>query len=146
MNRQPAVLLDSVYLIATFDQLDQWSSVAEDLADEFTDRAIVTTDGVTSKFLAHCSRFNAQHRLAAVNYTQELRSRKRTEVVELSTRLVQEGIALYGGEFRYSRLRLQDCVSILVMRQRGISEALTADREFTLAGISVLMRAPKARR
>ncbi len=68
------------------------------------------------------------------------------EVVELTTDLVSEGIAAYSGEFLYTRLSLQDCISILVMRQRGISEALTADREFTLAGVDVLMQAPSARR
>lgn len=146
MSRQPAVFLDSVYLIALFDQLDQWSSVAEELADVFASRPLVTTDGVISEFLAHCSRLNPQRRLAAVEFVQELRSRERAEVVELSTELVEEGTRLYGGEFRYSRLSLQDCISILVMRQRGISEALTADREFSLAGIDVLMQPPTIRR
>ena len=55
-------------------------------------------------------------------------------------------IDAYANEFRYTRLSLQDCLSILVMRERGITEALTADREFTLAGFSVLMQAPAGRR
>lgn len=145
MNRQPAVFVDSVYLIATYDLLDQWSEAAERLTDVFTSRPLVTTDGVFGEFLAHCSRFRPSRRRGAVQYVQELRSSQRIEVVELSADLVNEGLAAYAGEFLYSRLSLQDCVSILVMRKRGITDALTADREFSLAGINVLMQAPTAR-
>ena len=67
-------------------------------------------------------------------------------MVELTSDLVDAAIDAYANEFRYTRLSLQDCLSILVMRDRGITEALTADREFTLAGISVLMQAPAGRR
>ena len=146
MNRQPAVFVDAVYLIATFDSLDQWTTEAERVANVFTSRALVTTDGVVSEFLAHFSRYKPDRRFGAVQYVQQLKASDRLEVVELTRDLVNEGIAAYAGEFLYTRLSLQDCISILVMRQRGISEALTADREFTLAGISVLMQAPVARR
>ena len=146
MNRQPAVFVDAVYLIATFDSLDQWTREAERVADVFTSRALVTTDGVVSEFLAHFSRYKPDRRFGAAHYVQQLKASDRLEVVELTRDLVSEGIAAYAGEFLYTRLSLQDCISILVMRQRGISEALTADREFTLAGISVLMQAPVARR
>ena len=137
--------MDAVYLIASFDAADQWRRSANELEDLVESRRLVTTDGVLSEFLAHCSRFEQDRRHGAARYVQELRASDRIEIVELTAALVIPGIEAYAGEFRYSRLSLQDCISILVMRQRGISEALTADREFTLAGINVLMHAPTGR-
>ena len=137
--------MDAVYLIASFDAADQWRRSANELEDLVETRRLVTTDGVLSEFLAHCSRFEQDRRHGVARYVQELRASDRIEIVELTSALVIARIEAYAGEFRYSRLSLQDCISILVMRQRGISEALTADREFTLAGINVLMHAPAGR-
>ena len=63
----------------------------------------------------------------------------RVEVVSHTPELVDIGIALYDGEFLYSSLSLQDCISIHVMRERGITDILTADREFIRAGLTPLM-------
>ena len=38
------------------------------------------------------------------------------------------------------RWLLTDCISFVVMRQHGISEALTADHHFEQAGFSVLLK------
>ena len=137
--------MDAVYLIASFDAADQWRRSANELEDLVESRRLVTTDGVLSEYLAHFSRYRQDRRYGAARYVQELRASDRIEIVELTSALVIARIEAYAGEFRYSRLSLQDCISILVMRQRGISEALTADREFTLAGINVLMHAPAGR-
>ncbi len=143
---QPLPLfVDAVYLIASFDPNDQWRDFALELVDLVESRSLVTTDGVLSEFLAHCSRFEQDRRHGAARYVQELRASGQIEIVELTSALVIARIEAYAGEFRYSRLSLQDCISILVMRQRGIWDALTADREFTLAGINVLMHAPAER-
>ena len=145
MREQPRVFIDTVYLIATFDERDDWADIAESIRSKYDSHRLVTTDGVISEFLAHCSRGGSAVRMSAVEHINRLESSPLVEVVELSRRLVSEAISAYGGEFRYARFSLQDCISILVMRERGISDALTADREFTLAGINVLMHSPSAR-
>lgn len=146
MNGGRAVFVDTVYLIATFDPNDQWTQSAKRVSEVADLLPMVTTDGVIGEFLAHFSRYGHERRLQAVSYVQNLRASRRVEVVELTAALVAEAIESYADEFLYTRLSLQDCVSILAMRQRGISEALTADREFNLAGISVLMEAPEVQR
>ena len=35
---------------------------------------------------------------------------------------------------------LTDCISFVVMRERGIAEALTADHHFEQAGFTILLR------
>ena len=146
MNPEPPVFVDSVYLIASFDPLDQWNDAAAEFGDLYETRSLVTTDGIFGEFLAHCSRLSPERRRSAAGLVQQLRSNDRIEVVELTSALVEDAISAYGAEFRYTRLSLHDCVSILVMRERGITDALTADREFSLAGINVLMQAPAGTR
>lgn len=143
MNIERTLFIDTVYLIATFDPKDQWTRSAERLTDTVSSLPMVTTDGIIGEFLAHFSRYGHERRLQAASYVQSLKVSPRVDIVELTAALINESIEIYAGEFLYSRLSLQDCISILVMRQRGISEALTADREFTLAGISVLMQPPE---
>ena len=145
MIEQAELFIDTVYLLASFDPEDQWRQAAEDTEEIAGSRLLVTTDGVFSEFLAHVSRYGPGERLRAVEHINNLKETPAVEVVELTSQLVNAAISAYGGEFRYTRLSLQDCISILVMRERGITEALTADREFTLAGIEVLMHAPAAR-
>lgn len=146
MNGARRIFVDAVYLIATFDPQDQWTRSADRVSELADSLPMVTTDGVIGEFLAHFSRYRHERRLQAARYVQSLKVSPRVEIIELSTDLVDKAIDAYANEFRYTRLSLQDCISILVMRERGISEELTADREFTLAGISVLMQAPEASR
>ena len=54
--------------------------------------------------------------------------------------LMESALELYGGEFADSTLSLQDCVSIVIMREYGITSILTADQEFTRAGFTPLLR------
>ena len=61
-------------------------------------------------------------------------------VVEHDLRLVSLAIDLYGGEFRYNRLSYQDCIAIQIMRAFGITEILSADLEFSVAGFTPLLR------
>ena len=53
---------------------------------------------------------------------------------------MEAALDLYDGEFRYTTLSLQDCVAIQIMRAFGISEILSIDQEFALAGLTPLMR------
>ena len=133
-------------MIAAFDPDDQWGPAAASLDDEYETRPLVTTDGILSESLAHCSRYDHEVRLRASVFAQQLKTDDRVEVAEQTSELVNAAMNAYANEFRYTRLSLQDCISILVMRQRGITEALTADREFTLAGITVLMQPPTVSR
>ena len=53
---------------------------------------------------------------------------------------MQLGLNLYDGEFRYTSLSLQDCIGIQIMRDLDITDVLTADQEFALAGMTPLLR------
>ena len=133
------VFLDATYLIAQADESDQWYAASERLRPMVMQHRLVTTDGVLSEFMAHVARSGPVLRSSAARTAEQLKASQSVEVVEQTTALMTAGITAYRDEFRYTRFSLQDCIAILVMRERGITEALTADREFLRAGITPLM-------
>ncbi len=139
MISQPPVFIDSVYLIALTLERDQWHEAAERARELLGVRPTVTTDGVISEFLAGTARAQPSVRYQAASIATALEEAGNIEVVEQTRELMNAGIDAYRGEFRHTRLSLQDCIAILVMRERGIMEALTADQEFLRAGITPLM-------
>jgi uncharacterized protein len=61
------------------------------------------------------------------------------DVVPLSETLYSEAFALY--ESRLDKnWGLTDCISFVVMTERGITEALTSDEHFEQAGFATLLR------
>ena len=138
MTSPPPVFLDATYLIARADENDQWRAAAVRVRPLTVQRHLVTTDGVLGEFMAHVARSGPNMRLFAARSAERLKASPTVEVVEQTTALMAAGIDAYRGEFRYTRLSLQDCIAILVMRERGITEALTADQEFLRAGITPL--------
>ena len=61
------------------------------------------------------------------------------EVIPLDMNLHERAIALYV-QMADKDWSLTDCVSFLVMRDRGLTEALTADRHFEQAGFVSLLK------
>lgn len=61
------------------------------------------------------------------------------EIVPVSSSLFRQGIELFG-QRPDKDWPLTDCISFVVMQERGIREALTADRHFEQAGFVALLR------
>ena len=62
-----------------------------------------------------------------------------TTIVPPTQELFERGVALYA-ERSDKDWSLTDCISFVVMREMGISEALTGDRHFEQAGSEALLR------
>ena len=60
------------------------------------------------------------------------------EIVPLDEDLRQKGWALYG-QRPDKEWGLTDCISFVIMQERGITEAFTSDHHFTQAGFTVLL-------
>jgi predicted nucleic acid-binding protein len=80
-------------------------------------------------------------RRAAAEHVPRLRAMPHVEVISQTPGSFASGFALYEQrpDKRYS---LVDCISFEVMRERGISEALTHDRHFEQDGFTALLRHP----
>ena len=100
---------------------------------------LVTTTDVLSEFLAGVSRSGDVVPREAVITVQDILSDPEITVVPQSSDLFARGLALYGqrSDKRYS---LTDCISMCVMRERSITDALTHDRDFESEGFVCLIR------
>lgn len=74
------------------------------------------------------------------NYLQAIHADQRMTVVPASTELMRRGSDLYVARTDKA-WSLTDCISFEIMRQHGITEALTADRHFEQAGFTALLKA-----
>lgn len=63
----------------------------------------------------------------------------KVEIVSLSEQLYTQAFQLYCQRLD-KEWGLVDCISFIVMQERGITEALTADEHFQQAGFRVLLR------
>ena len=74
-----------------------------------------------------------------VDFYRALRQGTKLEVVAASTERQDCGAKLFGeqGDKGWS---LTDCISFVITSERGMHEALTADRDFEEAGFRALLR------
>ncbi len=61
------------------------------------------------------------------------------EIISLNDSLYDEAFELFSSRTD-KEWGLVDCISFVVMRERGITEALTADEHFEQAGFRALLR------
>ena len=59
----------------------------------------------------------------------------------MTAELYQRAFALYCQRMD-KEWGLTDCISFVVMRERGLTEALSADKHFEQAGFRALLRSP----
>lgn len=136
------VFADTSYWIAVTIPGDKWADAAVSARAALPpDTRIVTTEEVLSEFLGWLSlrRERLRHlRLVAVATVQTALANPRIIVIEQTHQAFLAGLDLY--ERRPDRdYSLIDCISMSVMRERGIGEALTSDRHFEQEGFAALM-------
>ncbi len=80
-----------------------------------------------------------RYRPAAVELLLSLENDPKIEIVPVSGDLYAQAFKLFS-ERTDKEWGLVDCVSFVVMRERGITDALTSDDHFRQAGFNALMR------
>lgn len=98
---------------------------------------LVTTQAVLLEIGNALSR--QRYRRAAVVLLNALETDSKVEIVSLSEQLYTQAFQLYCQRLD-KEWGLVDCISFIVMQERGITEALTADEHFQQAGFRVLLR------
>jgi predicted nucleic acid-binding protein len=109
------------------------------LADELetSPTRIVTTRAVLMEIGNALSK--QRYRPAAVELLLSLENDPKVEIVPVSGDLYAQAFKLFS-ERTDKEWGLVDCVSFVVMRERGITDALTSDDHFRQAGFNALMR------
>ena len=133
------VFLDTAYAIALSAPADAFHARAVSLAQwiEASSIRLVTTRAVTLEIGNALAK--ARHRRAAVELLGAIEDDESIEIVGLSEAVYERAFRLYG-ERMDKEWGLIDCVSFVVMADRGITDALTTDEHFQQAGFRALLR------
>ena len=136
---QAEVFLDRAYAIALSAPSDQLYARDVELEEqlEALGTRLVTTRAVLLEIGNALSK--PRYRQAAVQLLAALEADPKVDIVPLSESLYARARQLYH-ERPDKEWGLTDCVSFLVMQDRGLTEALTTDEHFQQAGFRALLR------
>ena len=133
------VFLDTSYVIALSVKSDAWhyraATIAADLKVKQT--RMTTTRGVLLEMGNALSR--PRYRSEAIKFLRQAEGDPNIEIVSLTDELYLRGLGLFQSR-PDKQWGLVDCISFVVMSDRGLMQALTADEHFVQAGFRALLR------
>ena len=132
------VFADTSYWFALLVRTDPWHEIAALLSLELADADILTTEMVLTELLNAVSRLGEYYRNLATEEVIRLHVDPNVVIVSQSEDQFRDAFNLYRSR-PDQRWGLTDCASFILMGERGITHALTADRDFTQAGFTILM-------
>ncbi|MBI4557792.1 MAG: type II toxin-antitoxin system VapC family toxin [Candidatus Hydrogenedentes bacterium] len=134
------VFLDTAFAIALTVATDQHHAEAENLANVLSKSGarMITTRAVVLEIGNALARL--RYRISALTLLDALEHDPRVDILPISEELFARAFRLYC-QCRDKEWSLTDCLSFVVMRDRGLSEALTTDTHFQQAGFKVLLGA-----
>jgi uncharacterized protein len=133
------VFLDTSFAIALSSVTDRSHLRAVKLADqiEINKTRLVTTQAILLEIGNALSK--QRYRAAAIQLLESLETDSSIEVVLLTNSLYQSAFNLFK-QRKDKEWGLVDCISFIVMQNREITDALTADIHFQQAGFRALLR------
>jgi len=130
------VFADAYYYLALLNRADQDHRRALALSREYRAGQLTTTWVLTEVADAFAS---PPQRDLFPTFLAQLRASPCVTIVPPSLALFDRAVGLYATRPDKER-SLTDCVSFVVMEERGVREALTCDHHFEQAGFRVLFR------
>jgi predicted nucleic acid-binding protein len=132
----PLVLVDTWFFVAHFNRRDPDHDSAARMWRTIDRARMVTHDAVLVEFLTFFAEFGPTIREKVTRAVRNL-SLLRVEVVPQDRSLFLKALALY--EERPDKgYSFADCISMVVMRERGITHVLTNDHHFRQEGFTVV--------
>lgn len=129
------MLLDTSGLLSYFDQADTNNARAAELFDAASE--LLTHSYVLAEFLPLCNA-RRMNRTAYLTFATELLDSPLIELVWVDEALHRAAFALVLAR-QDKTYSLCDAVSFVLMRERGIQEALTTDKHFEQEGFLRLL-------
>ena len=130
----PELLVDTWYFVARLDRFDPHHRVARQLEAKYRD-ALVTHDGVLIEVLTYFSGWGSFARREAVSSVRQ--AQRQCAVEPFDRRLFDGALRLYE-ERLDKKYSLTDCASMVLMRERGITNVLTNDHHFAQEGFTIV--------
>jgi uncharacterized protein len=99
---------------------------------------LITTELVLIEFLNYFCSYGAQTRQVGANTVRAILRNRNMEVILHTHELFLMGLALYV-ERLDKGYSLTDCISMVVMREKNLTDVLTHDRHFIQEGFTILL-------
>jgi len=126
------VFVDTAYVLALVNERDQYHDRAQELADLFEGQQLLITDAILLEIGNALARgFKEQ----AIEIIGRFIESEEVEIVRHTAEVFDKAFALYK-KYQDKEWSLVDCISFVVMRERGIKTALTFDNHFQQAGFT----------
>jgi predicted nucleic acid-binding protein len=137
--RSDELFLDSAYPIALVSGTDQHHAVAEKIALALETKPVrlITTRAVLLEIGNALAKPHV--RFIGTGLLKGFENDPQVEIVSLDDRLYRRGFELFNSRSDKA-WSLTDCISFVVMSERGLTEALTSDQHFEQAGFAALLR------
>lgn len=127
---------DTSFLVAFLNRQDKHHAEAVDYMNGFAG-PILTTNWVLTELGNYLSKGPDRPLFAA--FVRDLRSDARVRIVSVDERLFDLGMSLYEDR-RDKQWSMTDCISFVIMDERAVREAFTADHHFEQAGFVALLK------
>ena len=128
--------VDTSFVIAVVNRRDQHHAEAVGLADLYDGEPLVTTEAV---LLEIGNALAKRYRAEAVATIEDFLESAEVTVVRIDMGLFERGFDLYKTHMDKT-WGFIDCLSFVVMKERGIVDALTTDDDFRQAGFNPLFQ------
>lgn len=133
-----AVFVETHYLVVSINPLDQWHQQALQLENQLIGVRLVITEEVLVETLNYFCSLGRQSRLKVAQVVHRLFERADVEILPQTEESFLKGMKLY--EERPDKgYSLTDCISMNVMRERGLTDVLTNDPHFRQEGYRPLL-------
>jgi len=119
------LFVDTLFIVALVNRRDQYHRQALDLADQYDEWPLLTTDAVLLEIGNALARNHKQEAVAIIE--------------RMTPDLFARAFAVYK-QHQDKSWGLVDCLSFVAMREAKVNRALTFDRHFVQAGFECLMR------
>jgi uncharacterized protein len=130
------VFADAFYFVARLNRRDQHHERTLQFSRDFRAH-LLTSDWVLMEVADALAESQCRPRVR--DFILHLRRSPACEIVPASRELLDRALDLYH-QHADKRWTLTDCVSFVIMRQRGVTEALTGDQHFEQAGFVALLK------
>ncbi len=132
------VFLDTSYVIALSSSSDQYHKQAVKLANQLERNMtrLITTQAVILEIGNALAKL--RYRNAAIELITSLEADPNVEIISLTGDLQKRAFQLYKDRMD-KEWGLTDCISFIIMQDRGLFKALTTDEHFQQAGFQALL-------
>lgn len=131
------LFVDSFYYIALINPRDAYHDHAKTTALDLADCRFWTTDLALTEVANAMAHPRLRHQAAM--YLRAIEQASDTTIIRLTSELFDRALSFYA-QHDDKEWSLTDCLSFVVMREHGLTEALTGDHHFTQAGYRPLLQ------